>query len=105
MSSETFQSGGITLPRIDAVAARSNSGQLWLAITNLDPNRSARIEITSPAIKSATGDILSSSKIDSINTFENTTFVSPKPIAGRVSGHAVTLTLTPHSVAVVALGT
>ncbi len=105
MNPQTFQSGEVTLPRIDAVAARSKSGQLWLAITNLDPNRSAHIEIISPAIKSAAGDILSSSKIDSINTFEYATVVSPKPIAGRVSGHAVTLTLTPHSVAVVALGT
>ena len=103
MSRETFQSGNITLPRVDAIAARSKSGQLWLAITNVDPNRSARVELDS-AIKSATGQILSSPKIDSINTFENATVVSPKPIAGKLSGHKITFTLAPHSVAVVSLG-
>jgi alpha-L-arabinofuranosidase len=105
MSSENIQSGGVTLPRIDAVAARSTNGQLWLAVTNLDPDRTARIEITDPAVRSAVGEILSSAKIDSVNTIDNATAVSPKPITGKASGHSVTLTLAPHSVAVVALGT
>ena len=104
MSAQTFQSGGVTLPRIDAVAARSTSGQLWLAITNIDPNRPARVELSGQAIKSATGEILASPKMDSVNTFENATVVSPKPITGKFSGGKVTLILAPHSVTVVSLG-
>ncbi len=105
MDAQTIQSGGVTLPRLDAVAARSTSGQLWLAVTNLDPNQPVRVELTDPAIKNAVGEILSSAKIDSVNTFDAATAVSPKPITGHVSGHTVTLTLAPHSVAVVELGT
>ncbi|HEY8551022.1 MAG TPA: alpha-L-arabinofuranosidase C-terminal domain-containing protein, partial [Vicinamibacterales bacterium] len=45
----TFDAGqyvheGITLPRIDAVAARDASGTLWLALTNVDPSRPAEID-------------------------------------------------------------
>ena len=38
--------GDISLPRVDALAARAQSGQLWLALTNLDPNRTAQVEVT-----------------------------------------------------------
>jgi alpha-N-arabinofuranosidase len=103
VSAQSFQVGDLTLPRIDAVAARSKSGQLWLAITNVDPNRPARVELTNPAIKSATGEILSSPKMDSVNTFENVNVVSPRPITGKLSGHKITLILSPHSIAVVSL--
>ena len=104
MKRENFQVGDISLPRLDAVAARSTSGQLWLAITNVDPARPARVELTDPAIKSAVGTILTSPRSDSVNTFENATVVSPKPMTGQLSDHKVTLALPPHSVAVVALG-
>ncbi len=42
----TFTHDGITLPRIDAIAAKDKAGKLWLAITNVDPNQSAEIEVT-----------------------------------------------------------
>ena len=40
----TYTHGDITLPRVDAIAAKDGSGKLWLAITNLDPNQPADIE-------------------------------------------------------------
>jgi alpha-L-arabinofuranosidase len=103
VSSETFRSGEVTLPRLDAVAARSKSGQLWVAITNLDPNRPASVELTGPAIKSAAGEILSSPKIDSVNTFDNATLVSPTSLIGKIVRGKAAFTLAPHSIAVVSL--
>jgi alpha-N-arabinofuranosidase len=39
----TYTQGDITLPRIDAIAARDTQGKLWLAVSNLDPVKSAKI--------------------------------------------------------------
>ena len=38
----TYTHGDITLPRVDAIAAKDAGGKLWLALTNLDPNQPGR---------------------------------------------------------------
>ena len=38
----TYTHGDITLPRVDAIAAKDANGKLWLEITNLDPNQTGR---------------------------------------------------------------
>ena len=40
----TYTQGDITLPRVDAIAARDKAGKLWLAVTNLDPGRPVTVE-------------------------------------------------------------
>jgi alpha-L-arabinofuranosidase len=95
--------GGTTLPRVDAIAAKAQGGTLWLALTNVDPNRSVQIEVTAPGVRRATGESLTSPKIDSINTFQSPTTIAPKPVAVKSSGGKVILNLVPHSVTVVAL--
>ena len=40
----TFTHGDVALPRLDAIAAKDAAGRVWLAITNLDPNRPVEIE-------------------------------------------------------------
>ena len=35
----TYTHGDITLPRVDAIAAKDAAGKLWLALTNIDPDR------------------------------------------------------------------
>ena len=47
----TYTHDGSTLPRIDAIAAKDKTGKLWLAVTNVDPNQSAEIELTSGRCK------------------------------------------------------
>src|SRR6185369_11316782 len=39
----SYAHGSITLPRVDAIAAKDTAGRLWLAVTNLDPNQPADI--------------------------------------------------------------
>jgi alpha-L-arabinofuranosidase len=95
--------GKISLPRMDAIAARAKSGQLWLALTNVDPNRTVRVEVDAAGVKQATGEMLSSPKVDSVNTFESPATVAPKPFVERASRGKVTLKLLPHSITVVAL--
>ena len=95
--------GNISLPRVDAIAARAKNGKLWLALTNVDPNRTVKVEVMAAGVKQAAGQMLSSPKVDSVNTFESPATVAPEPLVERSSGGKVILKLLPHSVTVVAL--
>jgi alpha-N-arabinofuranosidase len=101
----TYAHGDVTLPRVDAIAAKDAAGKLWLAVTNIDPNRPANISASLAGLtpKSAAGETLSAPKVDSVNTFEAPNTVVPKPIAAKVQGHTLTLTLAPKSVTVIAV--
>ena len=101
----TFTHDGITLPRIDAIAAKDKAGKLWLAITNVDPNQSAEIEVTLAGMnaKSAAGETLSASKVDSVNTFDAPNTVVPKPFSAKAQDGKLTLKLEPKSVTAIAL--
>ena len=96
--------GDIELPRVDAVAARDTSGKLWLAVANLDANRPASIHLDVGAtVRRVSGETLTAPKLDSVNTFQAPSTVTPKPLAGQVSGGKASLTLAPASVSVVSL--
>jgi alpha-N-arabinofuranosidase len=101
----TYTHGDVSLPRVDAIAARDTSGKLWLAMTNLDPNQPAEVEanLTGTAAKAATGETLTAPRVDSVNTFEAPRTVAPQPISARVQGGTVTLTLEPRSVTVISV--
>jgi alpha-N-arabinofuranosidase len=101
----TYTHGDISLPRVDAIAAKDTNGKLWLEITNLDPNEPVEIEATLPGItaKSASGETLTAPKVDSVNTFTAPDTVVPKPIAAKVQGGKLVLNVEPKSVTVVSL--
>ena len=82
----TYTQGDVTLPRVDAIAARDKAGKLWLAVTNLDPNRPVTVEATLAGVtpRSAAGQTLTAPKVDSVNTFEAPNTVVPKPIAAKI---------------------
>ncbi len=95
--------GDITLPRVDAIAAKDKDGKTWVALTNVDPKQPVRIDLTAAGAKRAVGETLAAPKIDSVNTFAAPETVAPKPLSARASGGRISLTLAPHSVTVVAL--
>jgi alpha-N-arabinofuranosidase len=101
----SFTANGVTMPRVDAVAARDSNGKLWIALTNVDPNNPAEIsaEIGGVRVRSATGRVLTAAKVDAVNSFDAPNTVSPKPISARVSGKGLTVKLPPKSVAVLAV--
>jgi alpha-N-arabinofuranosidase len=100
-----YTPGDITLPRLDAIAAKDSTGKLWLAITNVDPNQSVDIEATIAGIniKSASGQTLTAPKVDSVNTYDAPSTVVPKPFSGNVQGGKLNLKLEPKSVTVVSV--
>ncbi|HET9315649.1 MAG TPA: alpha-L-arabinofuranosidase C-terminal domain-containing protein [Vicinamibacteria bacterium] len=101
----TYTHGDVTLPRVDAIAARDTAGTLWMAVTNLDGSRPVTIaaSLAGVAPRSAAGQTLAAPKVDSVNTFEAPNTVVPRPIAAKVQGGTVTLTVEPRSVTVISL--
>jgi alpha-L-arabinofuranosidase len=100
-----YRHGDISLPRVDAIAAKDATGKLWLEVTNLDPNQSIEIEATLTGItgKSAVGQTLTAPKVDSVNSFEAPNTVMPKPVSTSVQGGRLTLKLEPKSVTVIGI--
>ncbi len=101
----TYAQGKISLPRVDAIAAKDMAGKLWLAITNLDPNQPTEMEANLSGItaKSAVGEILTAPKVDSVNTFDAPDTVVPKPVSAKVQGGRLALKLEPKSVTVISV--
>ena len=101
----TYTHGDITLPRVDATAARDKAGKLWLAITNVDPNVPVEIELNLTGItaESVAGETLTAPNVDSVNTFDAPHTVVPKPISAKIQGGKLTLKLETKSVTVVAV--
>jgi alpha-N-arabinofuranosidase len=101
----TYTHGDITLPRLDAIAARDAAGKLWLAVTNLDPRRPVSVEATLAGVTptSAGGETLTAPRVDSVNSFETPDAVAPRPITANVESGRLALTLEPKSVTVVSI--
>jgi alpha-L-arabinofuranosidase len=101
----TYTHGDITLPRVDAIAAKDAAGKLWLAITNLDPNQPIEVEanLAGMTAKSTAGETLTAPKVDSVNTFDAPTTVVPKPVSAKVQGGKLALKLEPKSVTVISV--
>jgi alpha-L-arabinofuranosidase len=101
----TYTRGDVTLPRLDAIAAKDTAGKLWLAVTNLDPNRPVTVDASLGGItpRSAGGETLTAPRVDSVNAFDAPDTVAPKPIAAKVHGSMLSLTLEPKSVTVISV--
>jgi alpha-N-arabinofuranosidase len=101
----TYTQGSVTLPRVDAIAAKDAAGKVWLAVTNVDPNRPATItaSVAGLTARSAAGQTLTAPRVDSVNTFEAPTAVAPKAIAARIQDGTITLTVEPKSVTVISV--
>ena len=97
---------GVTLPQVDGIAARGKDGRIYVALTNLDPNRDTILRVTVPgfAAKSARGQTLTAARVDSVNTFDAPDTVVPRPFSARTMRGALELKLPSKSVTVVELG-
>jgi alpha-L-arabinofuranosidase len=101
----TYTHGAVTLPRIDAIAAKDAAGTLWLAVTNVDPTRPVEIAARLSGVdgKTVAGETLTAAAVDSVNSFEAPGTVVPKPVSARLVGDELTLTLEPKSVTVLSI--
>ena len=101
----TYKHGDVSLPRVDAIAAKDKAGKLWVEITNIDPSQTADIEIslTGVTAQSAVGETLTAPRVDSVNTFDAPGTVTPKRISAKSENGKLSLRVEPRSVTVLAL--
>jgi alpha-N-arabinofuranosidase len=101
----TYTFGKITLPKVDAIAARGKDGKVWLALTNLDPNNPVDITTHEAGITAgkAIGEVLTADRVDAINTFDAPHTVAPRSFSAAAAAGGLVLHLPPHSVTVVHL--
>ncbi|KRA71832.1 alpha-N-arabinofuranosidase [Caulobacter sp. Root656] len=101
----TYTTNGVTLPRVDAVAAKDKAGKVWIAVTNIDPKSPATFSVSLAGVKAtkASGQTLSAPKVSSINTFDAPNTVAPKALSTKVVGGKLTVTVAPASVTVLGL--
>jgi alpha-N-arabinofuranosidase len=100
-----YTQGGISLPRIDAIAAKAADGKLLLEITNLDAENPVTIDsdLTGLTAKSASAETLTGAAVDSINTFASPNTVVPKSTAVKIKDGKLSLTVAPRSVTIVSI--
>ena len=95
----------VALPRLDAIAAKDATGKLHVAITNVDPNAAADVELSVAGIraKAAAGETLTAPKVDSVNSFDAPGTVVPRPVSATARDGKIALRLEPKSVTVIAV--
>ena len=105
LNAGTFTQGEVTLPRLDAIAARDADGALWLAVTNLDPQRSAQVDVDVDGmhVASASGQVLTAPRVDTHNTFDAPETVRPRETSVQARDGVLRLDLPSKSVTVVRL--
>jgi alpha-N-arabinofuranosidase len=99
----TYTQGNLTLPRLDAVAARDAQGNIWLAMVNLDPRQAIRIHATlgDRPVRSAHGEVLTAARVDSLNSFDAPHAVQPLQLDAIAGPGGPILELPAKSVSVV----
>jgi alpha-N-arabinofuranosidase len=93
----------ISLPRVDAVAARDAAGALWLALANVDPDRPVRLDasIAGMSPRGASGRILTGPTVDAHNTFASPNQIAPKAYRVSANDGQLRFELPAKSIAVV----
>jgi len=95
--------GDLTVPTVNASAARDAKGRVHLALVNLDPRAAVSLQVKLPgaAPKKLGGKVLTASATDAINTFEKPDNVKPVDFRGaRVSDGAIRVDLPAKSIVV-----
>ncbi|MBV1686134.1 hypothetical protein KRR38_00210 [Novosphingobium sp. G106] len=98
-----YVSGQINLPSLDAMAAKARDGHIWLAMTNLDPDKSVELDLANDGVpaKGAQGETLTAERLDEINSFERPNAVPPRLIRAPLKDEKLHFTLPARSVTVV----
>jgi alpha-L-arabinofuranosidase len=101
----SYKVDSINLPRLDVIAARGKDGNIYVAITNIDPTNIASLDIPFDgySVVGVSGETLFASSIDAVNTFESPDNVSPKSINTSITDSKVSVTVQPQSLTVLSI--
>lgn len=106
ITSNDYSLGDKKLKAVSASASKDRNGLIHISLTNLDGKNSqdVRIDITGLPVKSVTGRILRSEKLQDYDSFENPGKIKPVAFSGAaISGSTLTLKMPAFSVVVLEL--
>ncbi|GIX22179.1 MAG: alpha-L-arabinofuranosidase [Gammaproteobacteria bacterium] len=97
-----YRHGDLSVPAVDASAARAADGRILLSLVNLDPNRPQTLSVGLDGATAADheAEVLTAEAMDAENRFDAPSAVKPRPLAVVQDGDRLRLTLPPKSVAV-----
>jgi alpha-N-arabinofuranosidase len=106
VASSHYMMGGKKLEAISASASKDKAGIVHVSLVNIDSRagQEVTIDLGDLAVKSVSGRILSSDKLQDHNTFDNPQKIQPAPYLGaRVDGNRLSAKMPPFSVVVLEL--
>ncbi|KAF1695212.1 alpha-N-arabinofuranosidase [Pseudoxanthomonas jiangsuensis] len=101
-----YRHGEVSVPAVHGSAVRGKDGKVYVALTNLDPDRAADVSAAVNGLRAASvsGRVLTAGSITAHNTFEAPESVRPTAFEGaRLDGGALKVALPPKSVVVLRL--
>jgi len=106
VSSENFILGDRKLQAVSVSASINKSDKMHISLTNIDNKNNQKVEVSLKGYKvgNVTGRILTSSKVQDHNTFDNPSKVAPKSFNKTTfSGDNLIVNMPPNSVVVLKL--
>lgn len=106
IKSSDYFVGNKKLPAVSASASKDLLGRTHISLTNIDANKQQQVtvDVTGLNLKSVTGRILQSQKLQDMNTFENPEKIKPAAFTGAsLKGNTLTVQMPPFSVVVLEL--
>ncbi len=98
--------GSTSVPGVSVSAARTTSGEIAVALVNLDPHRAApiRLSIAGAGVRTVKGEILTATALDAHNTFASPDAVKPSRFNGAaLENGRLSVALPAKSVVVLSL--
>jgi alpha-N-arabinofuranosidase len=106
LSSTNYTYGAEKLPAISASASKDKAGVTHISLVNIDSkvNQEITVDLRGGKFNSVNGRILTSTKLQDHNSFEQPDLVKPMPFRQvTLSGNSLKVTLPAHSVVVLEL--
>ena len=104
--SNEYALGGEKLTAVSASASKDKTGAVHISLVNIDAQKAQTISInlTGNALKTVSGRVLSSDKLQNYNSFESPNKIVPAVFSSaKLSGDNLSLVLPPFSVVVLEL--
>ena len=106
VQSNDYVVGNEKLKAISASASKDKSGTTHISLVNIDANKAqdVNIQVDGASYKTVNGRLLTSSKLQDFNSFDQPNKIKPVPFKGaKLKGNTLSLKLPPFSVVVLEL--
>jgi len=101
-----YRLGETSVPSVHGSAVRAKDGHVYVALTNLDPNRSVDVSASIAGLQAGavSGRVLTADRITAHNTFQQPETVKPVAFNGAsISGNTLKVELPSKSIVVLQL--